>query len=164
MEIVKINKSKAEGYPCELCLGYVMIIDDVEEDIYVIEKLIERHQFSRHLIRCSNAIDALAYLQKNSDFPEVLPEVIFLDLAMPELNGVEFLEHFGKLSPTVRKHCSLYVYSSSRRDEDLYINQKHPLVAGFVPKPINSIFLFGVNSDHQQRFYLKQNKEKKQPA
>ncbi len=165
MKIVVIDKSKAmEGYECELCVNYAMIIDDVEEDIYVLEKMIEKHYFSKHLIQCNNSIDALAYLQKNANDIELLPEVIFLDLAMPELNGVEFLEHFGKLSPSVRQRCSLYVYSSSKKDEDIYQNGNHPLVAGFVPKPISLIFLFGVSSDHEQRHYPEQWKSRRQPV
>lgn len=165
MEIVELDRSKAvDGYECDLCVSYTMIIDDVEEDIYVLEKMIERHYFSKQIIRCNNSIDALAYLQKNADSPGALPEIIFLDLAMPELNGVEFIDHFGRLPEPIRKRCSLYVYSSSRKDEEVYMNGKHPLVAGFVPKPMNLIFLFGVNSDHQQRHQVGKQGRKKQPA
>lgn len=154
MEISVIDKSKAEkGYECDLCVNHAMIIDDVEEDIYVLERMIERYYFSKHLIKCSNSIDALAYLQKNAGRRDLLPEIIFLDLAMPELNGVEFLDHFEKLPSAIRERCSLYVYSSSRKDEELYRNGTHPLVAGFVPKPISLIYLFGVSGDHEQRYY-----------
>lgn len=161
MEISTIDGSKATSdYTCEYIVDYAMIIDDVEEDIYVLEKMIQRHYFSKHLIKCSNSIDALAYLQKNAGNTDRLPEVIFLDLAMPEFNGVEFLEHYGKLPASVRKHCSLYIYSSSKKDEEIYQNGNHPLVAGFVPKPISLIFLFGVSSDHEQRHYPEQRKKK----
>lgn len=155
MEIVTIDSSKKmTGYECGLCVNHAMVIDDVEEDIYVLEKIVERYYFCKHLIKCSNSIDALAYLQKNANCPELLPEIIFLDLAMPEFNGEEFLEHFGKLLPSVRQRCSLYIYSSSKKDEIHYLNGKHPLVAGYVPKPMSLIYLLGVNSDHEQRYYL----------
>ncbi len=165
MEITIIDRSKAiKDFICDLNVDYAMIIDDVEEDIYVLEKMIERHYFSKHLIKCSNSIDALAYLQKNMLNSELLPEVIFLDLAMPELSGEEFLEHYEKLPPAIRQRCSLYVYSSSKKDEDIYQNGVHPLVAGFVPKPISLIFLFGVSSDHEQRHYPERWKSRRQPA
>jgi CheY-like chemotaxis protein len=165
MEIVIIDQTKAtEDYSCQFSVNYAMVIDDVEEDIYVLEKMIERYCFCKQLIKCNNAIDALAYLQQHADSSDKLPEIIFLDLAMPELNGVEFLEHFSRLPASIRKRCSLYVYSSSKMDEDVYMNGKHPLVAGFVPKPINLIFLLGVNSDHEQRFYSDHGKRKRQPA
>jgi CheY-like chemotaxis protein len=151
MEIVEIEEGKSHPeYKCKRQIGSAMVIDDVEEDIYVLEKMIERHYFSKKLIKCSNSIEALSYLQANADNPEQLPDIIFLDLAMPELNGFEFLDHFASLSPLVRSKCKLYIYSSSKADEEYYLDGKHPLVAGFVPKPINIILLLGVNSDYHQ--------------
>jgi CheY-like chemotaxis protein len=165
MEIVQIERSKAvEGFECDRCVDFTMVIDDVEEDIYVLEKMVERHYFSKKVIKCSNSLDALAYLQKHAGSPDQLPEIIFLDLAMPELNGVEFLEHFAKLPQSVRQRCSLYIYSSSKKDEELYMNGKHPIVAGFVPKPISMIYLLGVNRDHEQRHYFKNSENNNQPV
>jgi CheY-like chemotaxis protein len=128
----------------------VMVIDDIEEDIYYLERMLTKHGFCRSVISFKSGIEALAYLQKHISNKNAWPEIIFLDLAMPELSGEEFLQHFNSFPTGLKQKCSIYVYSSSTLDEEIYMNRRHPLVAGFIPKPINLIYLLGVLSEHQR--------------
>ncbi len=130
----------------------VMVIDDVEEDIYYLERMLTKHDFCRSILSFKSGIEALAYLQKHISNEHTWPEIIFLDLAMPELSGEEFLQHFNAFPDELKQKCSIYVYSSSTLDEEVYMNRRHSLVAGFVPKPINLINLLGVFCDHHQCF------------
>ena len=65
---------------------------------------------------------------------EGLPEVIFLDLNMPIMDGWEFLDEFGKLSE--EKDIRIYILSSSVDSRDMERAKKYGMVNGFIAKPL----------------------------
>lgn len=50
-----------------------------------------------------NGLDAINFLKQNYGNPELLPEIIFLDLSMPVMDGWQFLEEYIKLNPQIGK-------------------------------------------------------------
>lgn len=68
-----------------------------------------------------------------------LPDVIFLDINMPVMNGWEFLEEYEKLNGRFQKNMLLYVVSSSVDDADIRRSRQYGTVTDYIVKPITRI-------------------------
>ena len=112
-----------------------MLIDD-DEDSNFVNNWIIKQEFAEKVLVMESALKALEYLNNNA-CPEKLPDVIFLDLRMPLMDGFDFLNEFAKLSDVVLKKCKIIVLSSSfdKRDYDRAVNNKY--VFQYLIKPIN---------------------------
>ena len=84
--------------------------------------------------------DALKTLQK---FPKLkrVPDLIFLDISMPIINGWEFLNACVELCPWMRFRCKVFMLTASENPNDPKIAVEHPLVSGFASKPMQLPFL-----------------------
>lgn len=67
---------------------------------------------------------------------ETLPNIVFLDLNMPSMDGWELLEHLNEKKITVLKGCLLYIVSSSNNVEDRNKAAKFPQITEYLVKPI----------------------------
>ena len=115
----------------------VMIIDDSKIDRFLVELNIKKYDFAEEIISKESAKSALQYLALSADSPEKLPELIFLDIRMPEIDGFGFLGEYEKLPDSVKKNCIVMMLSSSLDPEDLDRAEKNKYVKRFVNKPIN---------------------------
>ncbi|MGB3145956.1 MAG: response regulator, partial [Maribacter sp.] len=75
-------------------------------------------------------------LSELSKVEGILPEVIFLDLNMPIMNGWEFLEEFEKLPNHNLKKAIIYIISSSVDPRDLERFKNYRQVNNYILKPI----------------------------
>ena len=112
----------------------VMLIDDSDLDLFIHRRLLELSNFSRELISCKSAERALESL-KNLNGAEP-PNIIFLDLNMPVIDGFSFLKLFSQLPENVTKTSRIVVLTSSSASTDreqvfLYENVIH-----MITKPI----------------------------
>lgn len=119
----------------------VMIIDDNMIDIYISSRIISKNNFGEKVLKYSDAKEALKYLQENQENIPVLPQIIFVDIYMPEMSGFEFLEAFDKLSPALKNQCRAYVVSSTIDEDDIARANGDINVVSFQVKPINKEFL-----------------------
>jgi len=125
----------------------VMIIDDSKIDRLLVELNIKRYAFAEEIISKESAKSALQYLIASADCPEKLPEVIFLDIRMPEIDGFGFLNEYEKLPESVKENCVIMMLSSSLDPEDLDRAEKNRFVKRFVNKPINGQKLQDILND-----------------
>ncbi len=83
-----------------------------------------------------NGLDALNFIKENINYPEVLPEIILLDLSMPIMNGWQFLDEFTKINGDIGKKITIYVCSSSISPDDIARAKIISEVSDFIIKPI----------------------------
>jgi len=116
----------------------VMIVDDAEIDRYFAEKNMQKYNFAEEIITAESAIDALEYLSGHKETNEDLPNLIFLDINMPEMSGFGFLDEYAKLSSSIKKKCIIIMLSSSLHPEDRERAESSPYVCRFLSKPLTA--------------------------
>jgi CheY-like chemotaxis protein len=84
---------------------------------------------------------ALEYLQENKTVRSKIPDLIFLDINMPIVDGFVFLYEFEKFEHQIRDKCKVVILSSSdnKRDIDKIVNNDH--VIKFITKPLTELAL-----------------------
>lgn len=65
-----------------------------------------------------------------------LPDVIFLDIDMPIMDGFEFMEEYVKLKPKLGKKITIYMVSSSVDPVDIDRAKKISEITDYIIKPI----------------------------
>ena len=117
----------------------VMLIDDNAIDNLINQKMIEACSFSERITCFSGGLSALDFL-KNIDkgglSDELIPEIIFLDINMPYLDGFQFLEQFELLSELTKSKIKVLVLTSSLSQADMERAEQHPRILKFVNKPL----------------------------
>jgi len=111
-----------------------VLIDDSDIDLFIQRRFLEVYQFSEQLIEYKSAHDALLWLTKADE--KSAPDVIFLDLNMPEMDGFSFLQSFSELKDGIRKKVRIVVLtsSSSSQDREKALNSSN--VIQFITKPL----------------------------
>ena len=132
-------------------LDLVMLVDDNETDNFISKRIIEITNFAHEVIIKSSGKSALEYIGAHRNEFDKLPDLIFLDINMPIVDGFVFLYEFEKFAEIVKNKCRVIILSSSdnKRDIDKIVNNDH--VIKFVTKPLtenelNEIRSFGANS------------------
>lgn len=119
----------------------VLLVDDNETDNFISARIIELTGFSDFTVVKNSGKEALDYLKENKNNPDQLPDLIFLDINMPIVNGFIFLYEFEKFSTVVKRKCKVCILSSSdnRKDIDKIVNNDH--VIRFLTKPLTATAL-----------------------
>ena len=123
----------------------VLLIDDNDIDNFINERMITTNFFSNRVIVKNSGESALNYLRENAEIDNNLPQVIFLDLNMPVMDGFAFLSEYESLSDKVKTNCKIIVLSSSISPEDINRASTNPLVVKYVNKPLNEKYLAAIN-------------------
>lgn len=111
-----------------------VLIDDSDIDLFIQKRFLEVYQFSRHLTSYRSAEEALENLAAARN--QSAPDVIFLDLNMPNIDGFGFLEGFKELPHEVRDKSKIVVLTSSNSQQDRAQAFSYDNVVHFLTKPL----------------------------
>ena len=117
-------------------IDLVMLVDDNDTDNFISKRIIEITKFAKEVEIKNSGKSALEYLEQNKDNIDKLPNIIFLDINMPIVDGFVFLYEFEKFDQSLKDKCKVIILSSSdnKRDIDKIVNNNH--VVKFITKPL----------------------------
>ncbi|AZQ84519.1 response regulator [Colwellia sp. Arc7-635] len=114
----------------------LLLIEDDDIDAMAITRSLKKMNVSNPLIRACDGLEAIELLRSGA-IPS--PFIILLDLQMPRLNGLGFLEEVRQ-DPTLEKSI-IFVLTTSKSDEDVSASYKKNIAGYFVKDQVGERFL-----------------------
>jgi len=122
-----------------------MIIDDDTLNNYICSKIITHSGFADDTVDFTNATAALEHLIKTmNENPDDLPEIIFLDIIMPGVDGWAFLKEYEKLDTTFKDKIYLSILTTSVFEKDREKAKKFNDVDKYLCKPLSADELYRI--------------------
>jgi CheY-like chemotaxis protein len=120
-----------------------MLIDDDPVSNKISQLLLRKHRWSAQVITFVDGQQALHALQT----AQAAPDVILLDVGMPEYDGWDFLEEYEKLPREITGPCLLYMLSSSINPPDIQKAGNYRTVKAYLTKPLSPQDLEQIRED-----------------
>jgi response regulator of citrate/malate metabolism len=117
-------------------IANLWIIDDDPMASFYIKRLAELGELADIITIYDKARGAVDYLLHHKETPEHLPNIILLDIYMPDLDGWGFLQEFSKIKDQLAKNVEVYIISSSGHLKDINRAKAMPEVKGYIQKPV----------------------------
>ncbi len=126
-------------------LGCILLIDDNNADNYFHQIVIKQMNITEQIAIATDGVEALEYLTKENQTP---PELIFLDINMPRMNGWEFLEKYKHLDPKQKSQTVIVMLTTSAHPSDLEKAKHTAEVNGYQVKPLTEEMLNEILAKH----------------
>ena len=129
----------------------VLLIDDDEPTNTLHTIILEENNFAREIRSVQSGADALAYLENSglaSEHQNPHPNLIFLDINMPVMNGFEFMEAYEKLPKKHQADAIVLMLTTSINTRDYEAALANSRVNGFWNKPLTEEILNEIYSSY----------------
>lgn len=117
-------------------IGNLWIIDDDPMASFYIKRLAELGELANIITIYDKARGAMDYLLQHRNSIEHLPDVILLDIYMPEMDGWTFLKVFADTQDQFSKPIDIFIISSSDHLKDINKARSIPHVKAYLQKPV----------------------------
>lgn len=130
-------------------LNKILCVDDDPITLMLCKKVIAKANFTGEIESAKDGVEALKFFNTINDDSNDgdYPELIFLDLNMPIMDGWEFLDEFSKNLSQAFPKTKIIVLSSSVDPKDINKSKNYPMVLDFLPKPITVEMLNNIKHD-----------------
>ncbi len=115
----------------------IMIVDDNATDRFIHKKLLNIYKIGNAVLEFSSGKGALDFFRENVSSSEKLPDLILLDVLMPEMGGFDFLFHLESMEQDLAKMPIVYMLSSTDDELDLRQSRNIPMVKRLLRKPFS---------------------------
>lgn len=114
-----------------------LLIDDDKFTNLFNKKVLSKHKAFGNVSAVTSGKAALIYLKSVIKLEANKPDVIFLDINMPSMNGWEFLSEYLKLDSSLTSCIDLIILTSSSYNKDLKKTKKINLINKIIQKPLS---------------------------
>ncbi len=125
-------------------VNHILLVDDEDDCNFVTKLVLKRAGFTGRLTCYTSANEALTHMRSGRD----LPDIMFVDINMPAVNGFEFLSTCESEGLLPNDLTSVVMFSSSNRPSDLERALSFNSVIGYVEKALSVDSFEGVLRDH----------------
>ncbi len=128
-------------------ISKVCLIDD--DDIYqfLVKKELKGSKMVDNTMVFSDGSKALDFITSAQDKPDELPDVIFLDINMPIMDGWGFLDRFIQIRPRLSKEITILIVTSSFDPRDMERAKGYSEISDYIVKPVTRNHLVNVLKD-----------------
>jgi CheY-like chemotaxis protein len=142
----------------------ILLIDDNPADNLFHNIYIKKADVCNHVEVATNGRKALDYIIKSGnpnqseEFPK--PELIYLDINMPGMNGFEFLDEYHKLEENLKSKIVIVMLTTSLNPDDkkralssreVSEFQNKPLTVEVIRETIDKYFQDGINENYRKK-------------
>jgi CheY-like chemotaxis protein len=128
-------------------LKTILLIDDDSATNFINAHLLKMLGYAENIVVRENGREALDYLREESEEGNK-PDLIFLDINMPCMNGWEFLEEYKKLDHKTADSVIIVMLTTSPLLDDQLKATAMAEIAEFRNKPLNKAMLQSVLKKH----------------
>lgn len=120
--------------------GSILIVDDDYASNYLTEMILQDLQITEHIYLARNGKEALDLIKEycqddRQPTSKPCPQLIFLDINMPVMDGFEFLEEFEKIEHIKKNPIPIFLLTTSTNVRDIE-KAKHYQVSAYIEKPL----------------------------
>lgn len=113
-----------------------MLVDDDQNDNFFHERVITKTSSSTIVIEKNTGQEALDYLKSKNGDKALLPDLIFLDINMPGMNGWDFLQEYDRLDKELQSRVIIIMLTSSDNEDDVARAKAWDSVSDYITKPL----------------------------
>ena len=116
----------------------IAIVDDDTTFRFIFSVQLLEINVANKIIQFEDGFGMLEYLLEHKETPELLPDTIFLDLNMKQVDGWVFLEEYENAKKYIPKEITIHIITGSSEEEDRLKAKDNSLVVDYITKPIDS--------------------------
>ncbi len=112
------------------CRSPILLVEDDQVDVLTTRRALKEIDVTNPLVVCENGEEGLAWLRNNAE----VPCLVLLDLNMPVMNGIEFLEHI-KRDARLRRIPTVVLTTSEEQEDKVRTFDLG--IAGYMAKSVD---------------------------
>lgn len=120
-----------------LMIPLVFCVDDDSIALFISKINLKKSNFCQEIISFENSFDALNYFENQIQLPadlQKIPNLIFLDLHMPGMDGWEFIDVFAEKYPIFKENVLVILLSSTSNPAHKIKANDHQMVYALLDK------------------------------
>lgn len=129
-------------------LNCILLVDDSKHDNFLHERVIREAECTEKVVPLESGRVALDYLTTPENGKLSKPDLIFLDINMPGMDGWEFLEAYNELDKSQKGNVVVVMLTTSLNPDDKEKANRIDHIADFINKPLTVEALQEVLDQH----------------
>tara|TARA_B110000240_G_C13192835_1_gene322765 strand:+ start:85 stop:495 length:411 start_codon:yes stop_codon:yes gene_type:complete len=117
-------------------LPLIGIIDDDKIYQFILTSIINKNKLAKNILSFSDGERAIEYLTNNKMKNEKIPDILFLDVNMPIMDGWMFIDEYAGIKKDITKKITVFMLSSSVNPIDIERAGEISEISNYIIKPI----------------------------